>query len=183
MLILVDQDGVLADFDQGFYTQWQSTMGDRYPGRLPSERRTFYLREDYPQELRHEVEQIYTAPGFFRDLPPVIGAIEAMNTMLELGHDVRICTAPINAYRHCVTEKFEWVEKNLGMDFVHRMILTKDKTLVAGKFLIDDKPDITGSLSPQWLHLLFERPYNKNVEATRPRINWANWQAIIARYQ
>ncbi|WP_153111871.1 hypothetical protein [Propionivibrio limicola] len=62
MLVLLDQDGVLADFDQGFYAAWQSRMGHKYPARHPSLRRSFYVRDEYPEEFREDVESIYTAP-------------------------------------------------------------------------------------------------------------------------
>lgn len=99
----------------------------------PGERRSFYVRDDYPSHLRSTVEHIYTSPGFFRDLPPIPGAIDAVGELLALGHDVRICTSPLNQYRHCVPEKYEWVERYFGSELVNsHMIVTKDKTLVHG---------------------------------------------------
>ena len=42
MLILVDQDGVLANFEQAFYQAWtQSPMQAEFPALLPEERRHF----------------------------------------------------------------------------------------------------------------------------------------------
>ena len=35
----------------------------------------------------------------------------------------------------------------MGKDWCNRMILTKDKTIVAGDLLFDDKPKITGKIS------------------------------------
>jgi len=113
MLILIDQDGVLADFECGFHTAWQACHHAHPP--LPLEqRRNFYVRNDYPEHLRSEVEAIYTARGFYRNLPPVAGAIEGLTAMLARGHEVRICTSPLNAYQYCVPEKYEWVEQHLG---------------------------------------------------------------------
>lgn len=40
--------------------------------------------------------------------------------------------------------QYAWVEKHLGYDFLEQVILTRDKTLIAGDLLIDDKPDILG---------------------------------------
>lgn len=40
--------------------------------------------------------------------------------------------------------QYAWVEKHLGHDFLEQVILTRDKTLVTGDILIDDKPDILG---------------------------------------
>jgi len=39
-----------------------------------------------------------------------------------------------------VLEKYHWVEKYFERDFTKRLVLTKDKTIIHGDFLIDDKP-------------------------------------------
>ena len=53
MLILVDQDGVLADFEHRLYQTWQqATPTHEHPGVAPHERRHFYAKDDYPEHLR-----------------------------------------------------------------------------------------------------------------------------------
>lgn len=175
MIILIDQDGVLADFERGFHDAWQAS-GHSHSALPLEDRRSFYVRDDYPRHLRGEVEVIYPAPGFYRNLPPIGGAIEAVKALV-LNHDVRFCTSPLNAYRHCVLEKYEWVEQHLGGEYVSRIIVTKDKTLIQGDILIDDKPDITGDCIPTWRHILFDQPYNRHVDGIR--MTWANWQDHI----
>ena len=98
--------------------------------------------------------------------------------MLDAGHDVRICTAPLSRFTHCVPEKFQWVEDHLGPEWVARIVLTKDKTLVRGDVLIDDKPEVTGRLVPTWEHLVFEAPYN--TASRGRRVNWGNWREFLA---
>lgn len=103
-----------------------------------------------------------------------------MHELLDAGLDVRICTAPINAYQHCVSEKFAWVERHLGHEWIKRIILTKDKTWVRGDILIDDKPHITGSVQPTWVHYLYDQPYNRIID--KPRISWTNrasWDFLL----
>ena len=177
MWILLDQDGVLADFEKGFHDAWSARLGETYPALPLDQRRSFYVRDDYPDIYRKDVEAIYTAPGFFRDLPAIPGAVSAVKALLEHGHDVRICTSPLNQYRYCLAEKYEWVEQHLGSDFVHRMIVTKDKTVVYGDVLVDDKPDIAGTRQPDWQHIIFDQPYNRH--ASGPRMTWENWKTIL----
>ena len=175
-LILVDQDGVLADFERGFYAAWQ-TAGHSHPALPLAQRRRFYVRDDYPAELRAEVEAIYTEAGFYRDLPAIAGAVEAMTALLDQGHDVRICTSPLTQYRNCVPEKYEWVERHLGAEFVTRMIVSKDKTIVRGDVLIDDNPQIKGPCTASWQQVIFDQPYNREVDGTR--MTWANWREVL----
>lgn len=175
-LILIDQDGVLADFERGFYAAWQAS-GHPHPALPLEQRRSFYVRDDYPVELRAEVEAIYTAAGFYRDLPLIAGATEALTALLEQGHDVRICTSPLNQYRNCVPEKYEWIERHLGTEFVTRMIVSKDKTIVRGDVLVDDNPSVKGPCQASWRHVLFDQPYNRHAQA--PRMTWASWRDVL----
>ena len=108
------------------------------------------------------------------------GAIDAFYELLDKGHDVRICTSPITEFQYCVGEKFLWLEKHLGKDFVKRIILTKDKTWVRGDVLIDDKPIITGSLTPTWKHWHYLHPYNAHLP--NKKVTWENresWAELL----
>lgn len=177
MLILVDQDGVLADFEVGFLANWRAA----YPEApfVPVEQRTmFRLSQQYPDEWRERLRAVHGARGFFRSLAPVPGAVDALREMRAAGHDVFICTSPLTSYEHCVLEKHEWVEQHLGRDWVRQIILTKDKTLVVGDVLIDDNPEVTGLRTPDWTHVRFHAPYNAQLPG--PRLDrWADWRAVL----
>lgn len=178
MLVLLDQDGVLADFEHAFIAAWR----ERHPEIAPvafENRTSFHILDDYPPELRAKAEAIYTAPGFIRNLPPVPGAIEAWRDLNALGLDVRICSSPLRQFENNVAEKFLWVEKHLGRAATEKLILTRDKTLVQGDLLIDDRPEIVGAVRPRWQHILYDAPYNRHV-ADRPRLNWQNWRNVLA---
>jgi len=169
---------VLSDFDGEFLKRWR----ERYPDKLyvPFEERTdFYVRNSYPDELKHLVTEILLEPTFFRDMMPVDGGKDALFEMKKMGLEVFLCTSPLSTYKNCVLEKYEWVEKTLGADWVHRIVLTKDKTIVQGDILIDDKPVITGvENTPSWEHILYDCPYNREIN--RKRLTWNNWKEVLA---
>ncbi|XP_034497648.1 5'(3')-deoxyribonucleotidase, cytosolic type isoform X2 [Ailuropoda melanoleuca] len=131
--VLVDMDGVLADFEGGLLRGFRR----RFPGEphvALEERRGFLAREQY------------------RALRPDL------------------------AYR--------WVENHLGPQFVERIILTRDKTVVLGDLLIDDKDTIRGQEeTPSWEHILFTCCHNQHLALppTRRRLlSWSdNWREII----
>lgn len=50
--------------------------------------------------------------------------------------------------KNCVLEKYDWVDYYLGREWIRKIILTKDKTLVRGKILVDDRPRISGAMKP-----------------------------------
>ncbi len=176
MLILLDMDGVLTDFEHGFFTSWCALFPDLPPIPI-EERRSHALVENYPPHLTAHVRQVYTARGFFRNLQPIAGAIDGVHQLLALGHDVRICTAPLTAYTFCVPEKYEWIDHHFGREMVKRMILTQDKTLVKADILVDDKPEILGARTPEWEHILYDQPYNRGLPARR--MTWQNWRQIL----
>jgi len=176
MRILIDMDGVIADFDGEFLKRWR----ERHPEKffIPmAERTLFYVKDHYPQELKPLVMEILLESTFFRDMMPIDGAREALTEMDALGLEVFICTSPFSTYQNCVLEKYQWVEKTLGATWVDRIILTKDKTLVKGGYLIDDKPQITGVDAPSWEHILYDRPYNQG--GNKRRITWGTWKDVL----
>ncbi|MBW6451602.1 MAG: 5'-3'-deoxyribonucleotidase [DPANN group archaeon] len=177
MKILVDMDGVIADFEKGFLTNFT----EKYPEEqfIPLNKRTeFKPRDQYTIKQKPLVESIYNAPGFYTSLPPIDGGLDALKEISDKGHNVFICTSPLSNYQNCVSEKYQWVDNNLGIDWTKKIIIIKDKTLISADLLIDDKPEITGLETPSWEHIIYDQPYNQNVNYKR-RINWANYKTIL----
>ncbi|KAM6240578.1 5'(3')-deoxyribonucleotidase, cytosolic type isoform 2-T2 [Spheniscus humboldti] len=172
--VLVDMDGVLADFEGAVLRGFRA----RFPGEPRVElaaRRGFSAK----------VASVYESPGFFLGLDPIPGALEAMQEMIHMQDtEVFICTSPLRKYEHCIVEKYKWVEKHLGPEFVERIILTRDKTVVSADLLFDDKDTIRGAeLNPSWEHVLFTCCHNRHVQLQAPRrrlLSWADdWKAIL----
>lgn len=177
MRVLVDMDGVLADFEGAFLDLWRAAHPEHPFVPLP-ERRSFYVEKEYPDHLLHLVREIFCSANFFRDLPPIPGGLEAVREMERDGIEVFLCTSPLREYQHCVVEKFDWVVRHLGAEWSQRLVLTKDKTIVAGDLLIDDRPSIHGIATPAWEHVLYDQPYNRHVTDKR-RLTWENWREVL----
>lgn len=177
MIILVDMDDVIADFDGEFLRRWRERHPEKFYVPI-DKRKMFYARDEYPKELVPLIKEVYTEAGFIRSLPEIEGSVKAVNKIAEKGHDVFICTSPLMQYKNCVREKYEWIEEHLGYDWTLKMILTRDKTLISGSIIIDDKPEITGAGNPSWEHILFDKSYNRNINGKR-RLTWANWEEVL----
>ena len=77
--------------------------------------------------------------GFFRNLKPIVGGVNAVKYLQEQElFDVYILTAPSVRNPLCYTEKRLWIEDYLGMKMVKRLIITPNKGLNRGDYLIDD---------------------------------------------
>lgn len=176
MIVLVDMDGVITNLEQRVLDRFRECHPDR--PYVPLDQRVhFHPADDYLPEDQPRVTAIIRSPGFYGSLEPLPGGREALQEMSKM-HDVRICTAPLSVYRHCVLEKYQWVEEQLGPAWVKKIIMTKDKTFVKGSYLLDDKPTVDGACRPEWIHLLFDQPYNR-AQTDKPRITWENWKDFL----
>jgi len=179
-VVLVDMDGVKADFRGGLFKK----MRERIPGfREPTfdECTKFYIQDIFEGEAHDIAVQIAQEPGFFLELEPLPGAIEAVREMAEI-YQTYICSSPYSQNPTCATDKFDWVCRHLGEDWYRRVCLNPDKTVVKADFLIDDKPEVDGHFEPTWQHLLF----NNGCAYCQPRpgavsIDWSNWRQVIER--
>lgn len=177
MLVLVDMDSVLADFEGCFVEKCRVRYPD-FPFIEHQSRTTFYMADSYPKELRSKIYEIYHDPRFFHDMPPIPGAVEGVHAMAALGWDIFICTTPYYSNEHTFAGKYQWAVEHLGKGWGERVIFTRDKTVVHGDLLIDDKPDIKGVMTPTWEHIVFDQAYNRHIQDKR-RINWQNWREVL----
>jgi 5'(3')-deoxyribonucleotidase len=77
--------------------------------------------------------------GFFTKLLPLPGAINAVQALLNSDkYTPYILTAPSVKNPLCYTEKRIWVEQHLGFEMVNRLIISPNKSLLKGQYLIDD---------------------------------------------
>jgi 5'(3')-deoxyribonucleotidase len=98
---------------------------------------------EYPTDVVAKFEKddmVDQMPALFLDPPPIKGAVEAFNSFVNSDkYDVYILsTAPWenpSAWMH----KRLWVEKHLGEGAWKRLILSHNKNLNIGDYLIDDR--------------------------------------------
>jgi 5'-nucleotidase len=122
-VVLLDMDGTIVDWDQGFLNQWR---GRSYIDRGKSYR----MEECVDPALQAEAVQLIYSKGLFENLPPMDGAIDAINEMLDMGLKIFLCTAPIMKSAYCAQEKINWVRDHLGDEWLDKLIMTVDKVSV-----------------------------------------------------
>lgn len=178
MRILVDMDGVLVNFEQGFLDEWRKQHPEKV--FVPIEKKkSFYHEDDYPEEFKDLVKAISLGHNFYGNLKPIPGAIDALKKMKAMGHEVFICTSPSVTSKTCVQNKFDWIGEHMGAEWKHQIVLTKDKTVVNGDILIDDKPRVDGVEGrPSWVHVLYDQPYNRWLKRVK-RLTWDNWEEVL----
>jgi 5'(3')-deoxyribonucleotidase len=108
-ILYVDMDGVLCDYKTAYLNAIQRTPEIIYPQ-----------------------SQI----GFFLNLKPLPMVCD-MDFYYE-NFDTYILTSPSVKNPLCYTEKRLWIEKHLGMKYCDKLIISPNKTLNKGNYLIDD---------------------------------------------
>ena len=109
--VYVDMDGVLADF----YNTAKKFLKEN-------------PQQPFPQSRW----------GFFLSLPEIENAISSFKE-LEKDYDMWILTRPSVKNVNCYTEKAQWLLDHIGGDILDRTIMSCNKSLVKGDYLIDDQ--------------------------------------------
>ena len=112
-IVYVDMDGVLVDF--------MSAVDE--------------LPEEYRKKYKNRYDMV---PGLFGNMKPMPGALEAFRKLGEHYEVYILSTAP---WRNpsAWEDKRLWVERYLGKDGYKKLILSHNKHLCAGDYLIDDR--------------------------------------------
>lgn len=115
-------------------------------------------RERSPEQMWPQAEM-----DFFRKLEPLPNAISSVKRLAE-NFDVWFLTRPSYLNPLCYTEKRLWIEDHFGLEWCQKLILSPDKTLLKGDYLIDDQPWegfegkqllFGGERFPNWNKVLF----------------------------
>lgn len=133
-IVYVDMDNVLVDFPWGI---------DQ-------------LSEETRKQYKDDLDEV---PGFFADLPPIDGAIEAFHKLSEQYDTYILSTAPWRNPSAWI-DKLLWVQQHLPEAAHKRLILSHNKHLNRGDYLIDDrKANGAGDFAGEHIHF-GQAPYN-----------------------
>ena len=139
-IIYLDMDHTLCDYNATY---------EAYKTKFPEIK--------YPQSIE----------GFFRCIEPIDGAIEVFQWLnSQESFDVYILTAPSVKNPHCYSEKRLWVEEYLGTEAVNCLIITPNKGLNKGHYLIDDQINGAGQENFEGKLIQFGSS------------NFPNWQSV-----
>jgi 5'(3')-deoxyribonucleotidase len=142
--ILIDMDGVICDYV-----------------KMRDEKLEENSKQEFPQS------QMY----FWVFLEPIVGALEAYKR-LEKNFDVRILSSPSFFNAASYTGKRLWVEKHIGLKACKKMILSYDKSIVKGDYLIDD-----------FLYNGQDHFEGTLIEFPRERVTIHAWEGIVQKIE
>ena len=173
-ILLIDMDNTIVDYSSEMAKQLRPVYCDNTITAANWDSAPY-------SDLNARRHEIQSQPNFFLNLPPIEGAID---TLMEIEaterYEIFIVSSPSISSETCHSDKCRWLLKHLGVKFARNLILTKDKTLILGDILIDDKPYITGVLkSPSWELITFAQPYNADIPDRVYLHRWCDWEQTV----
>lgn len=172
-LILVDLDGTTANLTRKWFRVLNETFGD-------------HLNPDQPSPVWdvHEISRggraaydILRRPGFFRDLEPYQGAVQALQRIQGAGHEIVIVT---DAGSHNFADKRAWVQEHLPFVPKENFIAAARKELVRGDVLVDDAPHVLAAHARLGRPVIaMHRPYNSAVTGCLRANTWLDVEEIL----
>lgn len=179
MRFLVDMDAVIAHWGPEFDRCLDAFGADAANIPRTADQQQWDLNYGRTERERVIIAAIMQESGFYSRLEPIEGAREALKAAVKSGHDVRIVSSPYISNPTCASDKLAWITRYYGSHWASRLVLTNDKTIVHGDILIDDKPEITGSMEPTWEHIVFgDYAYNRSVDRAR-MVAWSEFPLLV----
>ena len=145
-IVYVDMDNVLVNFQSGI-------------DALTEEERTAF---------KNDLDDV---PGIFSKMKPVDGAIEAYEKLTQ-HYDVYILSTAPWKNPSAWSDKLLWVKEHLGKVAYKRLILSHNKNLNSGDYLIDDR---VANGAGEWGEKLLRFGFDKNGKP----FDYPNWDSII----
>ena len=172
--ILVDMDGILNDFSP-YFEYYAKTM---YKYELDTAGRFDWqlLNYFYPivskKKAKKYIDTIMHDEIFWKTLPVKEDSQSILKKVCDR-YEVYIATTPWESFSACRGLKIEWLEKYFPFIKRDNIIFSKEKWLLDGDVLIDDRPTTIDKFGR--ITILIDYPYNKACTPTY-RVN--SWKEI-----
>ncbi len=166
---LVDVDGVVCDFIQGYLGIVKQVTGKSFKHSDVTDW-SFKKCLGLTDAEERIANQLMCHPGFVRSLSALPGAYEGITALKEKVDEIVFVTAAWQGHPTWAHEREEWLnERWPGCHIVS----THHKNYVRGDFLVDDKPSHIEAWKNEWIDefggtprtFLIDAPYNREYDA------------------
>lgn len=172
--VVLDFDGVIADLSR----EWIKRLNVRYgTDYRPGDITRWDMASFFPEEEPGGVYGILHESNLYDYVEPMYGALEGVKELRDMGFRVKVASSCVGSTM--VEGKLRWMRRYGLFPEPYRhwpedFIATPDKSVIRGKFLVDDKPkNLHGFVGNR---ILFDAPYNKDAHYRRVR----RWDELVS---
>jgi len=182
--VLLDCDGVIADFTSATLELVHQVTGHRYN---PNEVVTWEIFDSIPErkDAKDEVYGILKDAGGCTSIPLYPDAQEGVRRLREIA-DIVIVTSPFTGSPTWMHERELWLKHHFGIQHV---IHAKHKERIHGDFFIDDKPShvkewldywVRSGRDPKVTGMVWKTPrlLNDTVDPLATRVD--TWEDVLS---
>ena len=166
--IAIVMDGVIADVEVQLLNWYEKEVGVKLTAEQIAGRPE---AEAFPEH--GAVRRFINTPGFFRTLPVMQGAIQAVKYLMEK-YEVYIVSAAME-FPLSLTEKYEWLQEHFPFISWRNIIFCGDKSIIDTDFLIDDHCKNLDFCKGK--AIMFNAFHNVNMNH---HVRANNWDEVIA---
>lgn len=158
--VLFDMDDVITNFLGSVIDIYNARKGTNF---TVEQVRSWDLSEDFDDDIF----SIFKEDGFFLQLKEKNGSTKVLKDLIEsTRYDIYVITACNSV--HELLEKVEWFQNFIPNFNLDRLISCKEKYIIRGDIIIDDKIDNLIECKPFMECILYDMPHNRNChEFTR----------------
>jgi 5'-nucleotidase len=164
--IAIDMDGVIADTAEHFRACYEKEFGVRV------DKEAFIGVPESEALPNGAVRKYCFTPGFFRSVPVMEGAQEAVKKLME-DFDVYIVSAAME-FPQSLPEKLEWLKEHFPFISWHNIVFCGDKSIIGTDYMIDDH--VKNLDCCQGKTLIFTAGHNVHIDRHK-RVN--TWKEVI----
>jgi len=157
-IVLLDMDDVITNTLRSAVKNFNEEHGTNFNYK---DCNTWNL-EDFLGVDTATVLSLFRDEGFFENLEPKRGSIRAINKLIKSTlYDIYIVTATSDDDGSELVEKIRWFKKYIPNFNTKRIISCRDKYIIRGDVLVDDKVDNLDECRPYMQCILMDSPTNK----------------------
>ena len=174
MVLCVDVDDVICNLQETVVKLFNERYGSNYTVDDFTE---YDIMNVLPEQDGLVMRDMYGESGLYNKVKPIHGAQEAIQKLINMGHQVYLVTAAIPK---TYGEKVEFIKKYFPFIDESRIVCMKHKWMFKCDVMVEDNP--TNLLtSPYYYRICFDQPWNRSIN------DWAygiyrcyNWNDVVA---
>lgn len=191
-VVMVDIDGVLADYPKSFYNYVNEQLGTTFN---PEDQKSYDLCREFgiSRKLYEELKAKYRETGYKRNIPTIKGSIQALTMLRVRGYKVVLFTArPVHEFSRIELDTLYWLRSNnyrfdgiIYAENKHEQLANFYRNNKVD-FFFEDNESNAGYLAGDGIKvILFDKPYHKGItheNITRIK-NWDEAREVIEQWK